>query len=433
MMDNLIAARSQMAISLMFHIIFSCIGMVMPFFMSMSYWKYIKTRDQDYLNLTKMWMKGVAILFAVGAVSGTLLSFELGLLWPTFMEKAGPIFGMPFSYEGAAFFLEAISLGIFLYGFGKVPEKIHWFSSLMVGVCGLVSGIVVVSANSWMNSPAGFDYNPLTKEYSNIKPFEAMFNDAWFSQALHMSLAAFAATSIAVIGVHAYLIHKKKKIDFNKKAIKIALPFFILSSLLQPLSGDMSAKDIAKRQPEKLAAMEAHFHTEKGAPFIIGGIPDSETGTVKYALKIPKILSFLASGDFESEVKGLHSFPEDERPPVLLTHLSFQVMIAVGTFFMLLSFFLLFKIIRKKDIFSPRLLKIMALSTPFGFIAVEAGWMVTELGRQPWIIYKIMKTKDAITPMPGIAYSFWFFTALYILLGVVVSWLFMRQIRKYQS
>lgn len=192
------------------------------------------------------------------------------------MEKAGPIFGMPFSYEGAAFFLEAIALGIFMYGFKKVPEKIHWYSSLLVGVSGVFSGIFITSANAWMNSPSGFDYNPITKEYYNINPLAAMFNDAWTSQAIHMTIAAFCATSLAVIGVHAILILKKKNIEFNKKAIKIAMPFFIISTLLQPLSGDFSAKDLAKRQPAKLAALEAHFKTEKGAPLIIGGIPDVE-------------------------------------------------------------------------------------------------------------------------------------------------------------
>ena len=432
-MDDLFAARSQMAISLMFHIIFSCVGMVMPFFMSHSYWKYIKTRDEDYLRLTQMWMKGVAILFAVGAVSGTLLSFELGLLWPTFMEKAGPIFGMPFSYEGAAFFLEAISLGIFLYGFKKVPEKIHWFSSLMVGICGLVSGIVVVSANSWMNAPTGFTFDPLTKTYSNIDPIRAMFNDAWFGQALHMTLAAFTATSIAVIGVHAYLILKKKKVTFNKKAIEMALPFFIISSLLQPLSGHYSAEDVAQRQPEKLAAMESHFKTEKGAPFILFGIPDEEKGEVPYSIKIPKLLSFLAKGDFNAEVKGLNDFPKDERPPVLLTHISFQIMILIGSFFLGFSLLLVLFKLKRKDIFKPFLLKIFFYSTPLGFLAVEAGWLVTELGRQPWIIYKVMKVNEAVTPMPGISFSLGFFTLLYVFLGIMVSWLFLRQVRKYQG
>ena len=432
-MSDFIAARSQMALSLAFHIIFACVGMVMPFFMSLSYWKYIKSRDEDYLKLTKMWMKGVAIFFAVGAVSGTLLSFELGLLWPHFMEKAGPIFGMPFSYEGAAFFLEAIALGIFLYGFGKVKESIHWFSSLCVGIAGVLSGIFITSANSWMNSPSGFDFDPITKTYSKIDPVAAMFNDAWTAQAIHMTLAAFCAVSIAVMGVHAFLVLKNINPRFNIKAIKIALPFFIIATLLQPISGDFSAKDIAKRQPEKLAAMEAHYHTEKGAPLIIGGIPDSKTKTVKYAIKIPKALSFLAFGDFDAEVKGLDAFNEEDIPPVGITHFAFQIMVGLGSLLILLALYTIFVVKIKKRDFSKRLLKLFVLSTPLGFIALEAGWVVTEVGRQPWIIYKVMRTSEAVTPMPGIQYSFYFFTLVYIFLSVVVSWLFYRQICKYQG
>ncbi len=432
-MDNLISARIQMGTSLAFHIIFACIGMVMPALMTTSYAKYIRSRDPDYLRLTKMWMKGVAIFFAVGAVSGTLLSFELGLLWPTFMEHAGPIFGMPFSYEGAAFFLEAISLGIFLYGFEKVPEKIHWLSSLGVSIAGVLSGIFITSANSWMNAPSGFEYNSTTGVFSQIDPVAAMFNDAWLSQALHMILAAFSASSLAVIGVHSILLLKKVNPSFNKKAIKVALPFFTIASLLQPLSGDFSAKDIAKRQPEKLAAMEAHYETEKGAGLLIGGFPIEDEEVVKWGIKIPYLLSVLSFGDPSAEVKGLKDFPKEERPPVLIPHLSFQVMVAIGSLLFVMALYSLIQFyIRKKDLVAWPY-KIFALCTPLGFIAIEAGWMVTEVGRQPWIIYKVMKTKDALTPMGGISFSAYFYISLYIFLGILVSWLFWRQIKKYQG
>ena len=432
-MDNLLAARIQMGTSLAFHIIFACIGMVMPALMTSSYAKYIRTRDEEYLRLTKMWMKGVAIFFAVGAVSGTLLSFELGLLWPNFMEHAGPIFGMPFSYEGAAFFLEAIFLGIFLYGFDRVPEKIHWISSLMVSISGVLSGIFITSANAWMNSPSGFKFDPVTKIYSDIDPIAAMFNDAWASQATHMILAAFSASSIAVIGIHSLLVLKGINLDFNKKAIKIALPFFLVSSLLQPLSGDLSAKDIAQRQPEKLAAMEAHFKTEKGASLLIGGLPNEEEETVEWGIKIPYLLSILSFGDPQAVVKGLEEFPKEERPPVLIPHLAFQIMVGIGTLFLLISLYTIFLIVRKKRNFPRNLYRIFALCTPLGFLAVEAGWTVTEVGRQPWIIYKIMKTSEALTPMKGIGYSAFFFIFLYVFLGVLVTWLFYRQVKKYQG
>ncbi|HNC13930.1 MAG TPA: cytochrome ubiquinol oxidase subunit I, partial [Cyclobacteriaceae bacterium] len=222
-MNDFLAARSQMALSLGFHIIYACIGMVMPFFMAIAHYKWLRTNNIVYRNITKAWSKGVAIFFATGAVSGTVLSFELGLLWPGFMKHAGPIFGMPFSLEGTAFFIEAIALGFFLYGWDKLNKWFHWFTGIVVGVSGLASGILVVSANAWMNSPAGFEY--VNGEYINIDPISAMFNGAWFSQALHMTLAAFAATGFAVAGVHALMILRKKNEVFHAKAFRIAIVF----------------------------------------------------------------------------------------------------------------------------------------------------------------------------------------------------------------
>jgi len=427
-MDDFIAARSQMALSLGFHIIFSCIGMVMPFFMAVSHYKWLKTNDEVYKNLTKAWSKGVAIFFATGAVSGTMLSFELGLLWPKFMEHAGPIFGMPFSLEGTAFFIEAIALGFFLYGWNKLNKWFHWFTGMVVGVSGLASGILVVAANAWMNSPAGFDF--VNGKYLNIDPIQAMFNKAWFSQALHMCLAAFTATGFAVAGVHALMILRNQNKEFHLKAFKIAAIFACIGALLQPLSGDISAKDVAKRQPAKLAAMEALYKTEKPAPLLIGGIVNEKNKTVKGAIKIPGALSFLAHGDFNAEVKGLDQIPENEHPPVAITHYAFQIMVGIGTLLLLISLIYFFNLIKKKSLLEKSwLLKLFVFAIPLGYVALEAGWVVTEVGRQPWIIYGIMRTKDAVTPMPGIAYSFYIFSAIYVSLSIVVTFLLYRQIK----
>lgn len=427
-MDDLLAARSQMALSLGFHIIFASIGMVMPFFMAVSHYKFLTLKDDHYKNLTVAWSKGVAIFFVTGAVSGTILSFELGLLWPTFMEHAGPIFGMPFSLEGTAFFIEAIAIGFFLYGWGKFHPWFHWFTGVVVGISGLASGILVVAANGWMNSPTGFDL--VNGEYLNIDPIKAMFNDAWFTQALHMILASFVATGFAVAGVHAIMLIKKKNEEFHFRAMKIALTFGAFSALLQPLSGDLSAKDVAKRQPAKLAAMEAHYHTEKNASLILGGIPDDKSEKVNYAFKIPGGLSFLAHGDFDAEVIGLDQFAPEDRPPVIVTHFAFQIMVGLGIFLMFLGLiFLIGNWKRKNWLRSKWYLMLIAISTPLGFIAIEAGWVVTEVGRQPWIIYEIMRTKDAVTPMPGIQYSFYIFSLVYISLSLVVILLLSRQIK----
>ena len=427
-MDNLFAARSTMAVSLAFHIVFACIGMTMPFLMVISNWLWLKKKDETYLRLTQAWSKGVAIFFAIGAVSGTVLSFELGLLWPGFMKYAGAIIGMPFSWEGTAFFVEAICIGLFLYGWKKLNPYVHWLSGLLVGISGVVSGIFVVCANAWMNAPAGFEW--ANGEAININPMAAMFNPAWLSQTLHMTIAAFVATSFAVAGIHAILLLKNKKSLLHKRAIIIALSFGSIFALAQPLSGDFSAKDVAKRQPIKLAAMEGHFQTEKGAGLTIGGIPNEETHTTSYGIKIPKLLSFLAYGNFNSVVKGLDDFPRSNWPPVIPVHFGFQIMVDVG---FLLAFvgvlFWLFRLKWKERLTSNWFLMLIALCTPLGFIAVEAGWIVTEVGRQPWIIYGIMKTADSVTPVPYQIVHLFLFVIVYLVLSVMAVWLMSRQIK----
>ncbi|AUS07054.1 cytochrome ubiquinol oxidase subunit I [Pseudotamlana carrageenivorans] len=426
-MDNLDAARLQMAFTLIFHIVFACVGMVMPFFMIVAHKKWLNTKDVIYLKLTKSWQKGVAIFFVVGAVSGTALSFELGLLWPEFMKHAGPIIGMPFSLEGAAFFVEAIALGFYLYGWDKIPEKFHWFTGVIVGVSGVASGILVVSANGWMNAPSGFDY--INGEFVNIDPVQALLNPAWFTQALHMTLAAFTATGFAVAGIHAYQIYKRRHVELHKKAFKIAITFGAVAAILQPISGDLSAKDIAKRQPVKLAAMEAHYETQKGAPLYIGGIVNTETREVTHKIEIPKALSFLAFGDFDAEVKGLNDFPIDVQPNVPIVHYAFQTMVGLGTLLLIFGLVFFVSLVKKSWWTNRKFWLIFTLLVPLGFIALEAGWIVTEVGRQPWIIHNIMKTKDAVTPMPGMIYSFYMYVGLYSILTLAVTWLMMRQIK----
>jgi len=427
-MNDFIAARSQMAISLGFHIIYACIGMVMPLFMAVSHFKWIKTGNPVYKNVTQAWSKGVAIFFATGAVSGTILSFELGLLWPKFMEHAGPIFGMPFSLEGVAFFIEAIALGFFLYGWNKFNKWFHWCTGVLVGISGIASGILVVSANSWMNNPAGFDY--ANGQYLNVDPIKAMFNGSWFNEALHMTIAAFSATGYAVAGIHALMIYRKRNIQFHTKAFKIAIIFGAVAAILQPFSGDLSAKNAYKTQPAKLGAMEAFFHTQPYAPLVLGGIPDSFNKKVNYGMEIPGLLSFLLFDDFKHPVNGLDKIPVQNQPPIAVTHMAFEIMIAIGSVMMLIGILYFIALWKKKSWLSKSwFLKLFILSTPFGFIAVEAGWTVTEVGRQPWIIQGIMRTSDAVTPMPGIHYTFYVFTFIYFTLSLAVVFLLSRQIK----
>lgn len=426
-MPDLLAARSQMAMSLAFHILFAVVGIAMPVLMVIAERRWQTTGDALYLELAKRWAKGTAILFAVGAVSGTVLSFELGLLWPGFMEYAGAIIGMPFSLEGFAFFTEAIFLGIYLYGWTRISPRAHLWSGILVAVSGALSGVFVVIANAWMNSPTGFDL--VDGRPVNIDPVAAMMNPAAFQQTLHMTLAAYTATGFAVAGIHAFLLLRDPTNRFHRLAMSIALVVGVPAALLQPISGDISAKQVARYQPAKLAAMEGQFATERRAPLRIGGWPDEEARETRWAIEIPGGLSFLAFGDFDAEVKGLDAFPRDEQPPVAIVHVAFQVMIALGTYLALLSLWIAWLRIRKRDLVANRwLMRALVAAAPMGFIAIEAGWTVTEVGRQPWVVYGVLRTADAVTPMPGLVIPFVTFTLLYCVLGIVVVWLLYRQI-----
>lgn len=417
-MSDLLAARLQMAISLGFHIVFAEIGIAMPVLMVIAEWRWLKTGDPLYRQLAQRWAKGTAVLFAVGAVSGTVLSFELGLLWPRFMEFAGPIIGIPFSLEGFAFFTEAIFLGIYLYGWEMVSAKAHLFAGVVVAVSGAASAVFVVMVNAWMNTPTGFQV--ADGRLLAVDPIAGMLNPSTAQQAIHMLLAAYAATGLAVAGLHAFMLLKKPRAEFHRRALAIALIVGAPAAVLQPISGDFSARVVAEQQPVKLAALESHFETTRGAPLHIGGIPDEGTGETRYAIRIPKGLSLLAFHDPDAEVKGLLSFPRDLWPPVLPVHVAFQLMVGLGTAMALASVWGLFALWRGTFANQRALLRLLTMVTPFGFVATEAGWTVTEVGRQPWVVSGLVKTADAVTPMTGLVYPLALFTVIYIGLAVVI-------------
>ena len=425
-MNDFFFARSQMALSLAFHIVFAALGIGMPLLMAVAEGMYLRTRQPVYLDLSKRWARGTAILFAVGAVSGTVLSFELGLLWPGFMEKAGAIIGMPFSLEGFAFFAEAIFIGVYLYGWNRLSPFWHWLSGLIVAVSGVFSGIFVVTANAWMNSPAGFKI--VDGKITDIDPVAAMLNPASLHEVLHMTLAAFVATGFAVAAVHAFFLLRDRNSLFHRSALGIALAVAGISIPLQILSGDHSARVVSRLQPAKLAAMEAHYRTQTGAPLLIGGIPNDETRTTDYALSIPYGLSLLLADNPNARVVGLDEFSKSDWPNVRMVHWSFDLMVASGMAMLALavwSGWLWWKRWPLAD--HPWLLRALVAAGPLGFVAIEAGWAVTEVGRQPWIIYGVMRTQDAVTPMPGIVVPFVVFTALYIFLAFVVFFVLRRQ------
>jgi len=433
--SDLFAARTQMALSLGFHILFAVVGMAMPALMVAAELMWRRTGRRAYCELAKRWAKGTAILFAVGAVSGTVLSFELGLLWPTFMEKSGPLIGLPFSLEGYAFFLESIFLGVYLYGWDKVRPSVHLAAGVGVAISGLLSGIFVVGVNAWMNTPTGFVLDD-TGAFTQIDPWQVFAAPAFFTEALHMALAAYASVAVMVLGIHAYRLLGTPDDDhgtrrFHVAAIRISFGFALVSIPLQMLSGDLAAKHLAKHQPLKLAAAEALFDTQKQAPLSVFGVVDEDKRELRYALEIPGALSFLSFSDFNAEVKGLNDFDDKDWPPVAVTHVAFDVMVGCGMgMAALVGLGALLGVLRARregwETFlaaaadDKRWLKLAVLCSPLGFIAVEAGWTVTEVGRQPWIISGVMRTTDAVTPVTGLQMTLLGHAAVFLVLGVVV-------------
>lgn len=429
-MNDLLAARTQMAISLGFHIIFAEIGIAMPLMMVIAEWKWRRTGDAAYLALAHRWAKGTALLFAIGAVSGTVLSFELGLLWPGFMRLAGPLIGIPFSLEGFAFFLEAIFLGVYLYGWDRIGPRVHLAAGVVVAVSGAMSAVFVVLVNAWMNTPTGYELSA-DGRLVNIDPIAAMHSAAAGQQVLHMLLAAYAATGLAVAGVHAWALLRDRSSTFHRRALSIALLVGAPAAVLQPLSGDISARVVASTQPVKLAALESQWTTQRGAPLRIGGWPDVASAETRWALEIPFGLSLLAFHDPHAEVKGLDIAPRNEWPPVPIVHLAFDTMVGLGTTMALVALCAGWITWRRGDVVAHRgLLRALVLVTPFGFIATEAGWIVTEVGRQPWVVQGLMRTSDAVTPMPGLIVPMLLFTLLYIGLAAIVVTLIASLVRE---
>lgn len=425
-MDAVLAARTQMALSLAFHMIFASVGMAMPLMMLVAEARWLRAGDAEALALARTWAKVTAVLFAIGAVSGTALSFELGLLWPRFMAMAGPLIGPAFALEGYAFFIEAIFLGLYLYGWDRLSPRAHWLCGWPVALGGAASGVVVLATVSWMQSPAGFALGP-GGELVDHDPVAAVLNPAFALMAAHSTLSTYQAVGLATAGVYAVSLlrgRRPERAGRARLAIAISMAVALGPALAQPLLGHALGSRAHREQPAKLAAMEGQFATERGAPLRIGGWPDPEAGRTRWALEIPSGLSLLAAGDLDAEVLGLEAFPADERPPVQVVHPAFQAMVGAGGAMVALAawFWLALALDRRRGLDwtrRRRLLTAIALATPLGFVALYAGWIVTEVGRQPWIVYGILRVSDAVTPAPGVPVSMAGFMALYA--GLLLS------------
>ncbi|MCI0455439.1 MAG: cytochrome ubiquinol oxidase subunit I [Gemmataceae bacterium] len=423
-MDSLAAARAQMALSLGFHMIFAAVGIGMPLLMVIAEGLYLRTGRPHYRELARKWAKATGLLFAIGAVSGTALSFELGLLWPNFMEFSGAIIGPAFALEGFAFFLEAIFLGMYLYGWDRLSPRAHWLAGIPVAVTGMLSGVLVLAVNAWMQTPVGLEGGRIPT--GGVDPLAVFLSPAWIPMAIHSTLSCYVAVGFAVAGVYALGILHGRNDDYHRSGLRLGMALGGVCAVLMPISGDILARMTVENQPVKLAAMEGLFETTKGAPLTIGGIPNPDTGEMYLGIQIPRLLSILAKHDPDAEIQGLKAFPRDEWPDVVLVHLSFQVMVGIGGLLVLLGLWFGWAWWRGRDSDGRRLLRALVLASPLGFVALEAGWIVSEVGRQPWTIHRVMRTAQAVTPAPEVGASLAVFTALYLLLGAVVVVLLRR-------
>jgi cytochrome d ubiquinol oxidase subunit I len=428
-MDNVTIARATMGISLGFHIVFAVLGVGFPVLLAVAEGLGIWRRDQVWMALARRWAKAFGILFAVGAVSGTTLSFELGLLWPRFMAFSGSIIGLPFSAEAFAFFLEAIFLGLYLYGWQRLRPLVHWLCVLPIIASGAASAWFVVTANAWMNSPAGFELQ--NGQVVGIDPLAAMFNPSTPTETMHMLASAYAITGFAVAAVYAAGMLRGRRDALHRRALPLALLLAALAMPLLGITGDSSARFVADKQPVKLAAMEAQFQTQRGAPLHIGGIPNSATSTTCCAILIPNGLSWLAFFDPNAEVKGLDAFPPADRPNPLPVHLAFQTMVASGLALGGLCLWYWGCAWFKRRFPSGRLLlAAVVVAGPLSVIGMEAGWIVTEMGRQPWIVHGIIRTADAATSAPALGLTFAIFIAIYVSLGITCARLLLLLARR---
>lgn len=431
MLTNLLAARAQMGTSLAFHIIFAVLGVGLPLLMCIAEGLALWKKDGTWLALAHQWTKAFAILFAIGAVSGVIIEFELSLLWPTFTKYAGAIIGLPFALEGFAFFIEGIFLGIYIYGAGRLSPLVHWLCSIPIALSGLTSAWFVVSANSWMNSPAGFQI--VHGKVVGINPFQAILNPSTPYETTHMILACYVTAGFATAAVYAMGLLRGKRDDYHRKGLLLAMALGLAAIPFQIISGDFNARFLETAQPTKYAAMEGVLQSGTGKPLYIGGIVDPRTGQVYYAIEIPYGESLISHFDLNSYTRGLDSFPAADQPDnTAFVHLSFDGMVFLGFFllFVALVFWILYW--RRKQVIPQAkwLLRCIVITGPAAFLALELGWMVTEEGRQPWVIYGILRTSQAVTPAQWINISFLVFSCIYILLGITLVLLLLALARR---
>jgi cytochrome d ubiquinol oxidase subunit I len=431
-MDVVLLSRIQFALTIGFHFIFPplTIGLSWLIFWIMT--KYKKTREEIYRKMARFWIKIFTLSFAIGVATGIVMEFQFGTNWSEYSRFVGDIFGAPLAAEGIfAFFLESSFLALLVLGWNRLSVRIHWFSSLMVAFGSTLSALWIIIANSWQQTPAGFEVVGGRAVLTNF--WAAAFNPSAIPRYLHTVDAALISGAFFMMGLSAWFFLKGRHMEFAKRSLKLSLIVAFITSVLELGLGHYHAVQVANTQPEKLAAYEGLFETQTQAPMILFGIPDAEAETVHAAIRVPGFLSFLTDFDFDAEVQGLKDFPKDEWPPLGLTFFPFHLMFIIGMYFILITLIGMFLLWKNKLYENKLFLKIIFWSIPLPIIACELGWIAAEVGRQPWIVYHLLKTRDAVSisvPAWQVLFSIIIFVLIYILLFFVWIYLLKRQLHQ---
>jgi cytochrome d ubiquinol oxidase subunit I len=423
----LFEARQMQALSFVVHIPLVCFGVAFPAFVVFAEWLHHRTGDETYRVLARRWSKVMLALFAVGVVTGTILSFELGLLWPNFMATFGDVFGLGFAIEGISFFVEAIFIGIYVYGWDRLSPRAHMLSALPIVFTGFTGSLMVIAVNAWMNHPGGFRL--VGGEAVDIHPVDALFGNTYlWHELVHMYIAGYIVTGFAVAAAYAIARLRGRWGRYERTALVVPLTIAALASPVQLLVGDWAAREVAKNQPTKLAALEGLGKTERGAPIhVLGWYHD---GKVEFGIGVPKMLSVLAFHDPNARVQGLDAVAPDERPPINIVRVCFQTMVGIGTLLAALGVVVLFVRVRRRRLPESRWFYLaVAAAGPLSYVALVCGWVTTEVGRQPWVVYRVMPTSQAVTAAAGIPVGYVTLWLVYLAVGVGVVWILRRLAR----
>ena len=419
----LFLARQLQALSFAVHIPLVCFGIALPAMVLFAEWRYLRTGDRLFCTIAKRWSEVMLALFAVGVVTGTILSFELGLLWPGFMAAFGDVFGLGFALEGFSFFVEAIFIAIYVYGWDRLSPRLHFLSGIPVALAGVAGSLFVIAVNGWMNHPSGFVLRD--GRAAAVDPWSALFGNPFFwHEYVHMYVAGYMVAGFLVAGVYAWGYLRGRWGRYQRTALTIALSAASVAAPLQIVIGDWAARTVARLQPVKLATMEGLGQTTRGAPLHLLGWYDGDK--VVHGIEIPRLLSLLAFHDPNATVQGLEAVPPGDRPPVNVVRIAFQTMVGIGTLLVVLGCFFLYMRFRRRLPATRWFYRAVVLAGPLAVVALIAGWVTTEVGRQPWIVYDVMRTSEAVTGARGIPIGYGTLIAVYLGLAAAVGWMLRR-------